>query len=160
MIDLGPQLSRQLLGCILCASPYISSADYTRPLGYLHVNYTGILPISMHPHWNYFRNMCTTTHIPITHARKGILPHHSHSTICSDFQIIQLQSASIEYLPSTGKPLISNFAHNNVHTALTPYRHSGAYGWPRQAEAKRHSMQGNIRTCLPSSRPKPVILGI
>ncbi len=86
---------------------YISSMDYTRPLGYLYVIYTGILPILMHPHWNYSRHMCTTTHISIKHTRKGILSHHDHSTTCSHFLIIQLHSASFEYLPSTGKPLIS-----------------------------------------------------
>ena len=88
---------------------YISSTDYTRPSGYLSMIYTGILPIPMHLHWSYFRNMCTTTQIPITHAREGILPHRDHSTKCSYFLNIQLQSASIEYLPSTSKPLISFF---------------------------------------------------
>ena len=71
--------------------------------------YTGMLPIPMHPHWKSSRHMCTTTHIPITHMRKGILTHHDHSTICSHFWIIQLQSASIEYLPSTGMPSVSFF---------------------------------------------------
>ncbi len=86
---------------------YISSTDYTRPSGYLYLIDTGFLPIPMHPHCNFPRHMCTITHIPIVHARKGIFPHCNHSTICSHFPIIQLQSTSIEYLPSTGKPLIS-----------------------------------------------------
>ncbi len=80
------------------ASPYIYPARTT----------PGHWDIQCDVHW-YLTNsntlalasfridMCMTTHIPIMYGRKGILPHCNHSTRCSQFLIIQLQSASIKY---------------------------------------------------------------
>ena len=67
------------------------SMDYIRPLGYLCVIYTGVLPILMHLHWHHFWNTMTTTHIPSHKRRKGILSHCNRSTRCSQFPIINLQ---------------------------------------------------------------------
>ena len=88
---------------------YISSMDYTRPLGYLCVIYAGILPIPTYSRWHHFWNTLTTTDIPSHTQGKGILPHCNCSTRCSPFLIIQLQPASIEYLPLPAKPLRSFF---------------------------------------------------
>ena len=77
---------------------YISSTDYTRPLGYLSEMHSGITN-SNAPRWHHFWNMRTTTHIPIVHARKRILSHRDCSTRCSQFPIFNCNPLPIEYLP-------------------------------------------------------------
>ena len=107
LIDLGPQLSRQLLGCILAHRPIYIQHGLHQAIGIPCVTHTSILPIPTHRvgtisgmwWWPYIFPPCT--------QGKGILPHRNRSTRCSQFTIIQLKSATIEYLPLPAKPLLS-----------------------------------------------------
>ena len=105
-------------------------------------------------HWHYqfqrtasahFWNMMTTTHIPSRTRRKGIFSHRDRGTRCSQFPIFNCNPLPIEYLPLQQKP-------SNFPTLL-----------PRSRDELKPSVtvrEGNTHTCLPSSSPKPVILGI
>ena len=130
LIDLGPQLSRQLLGCILAHRPIYIQHGLHQAIRILSVMYTGITN-SDAPRWHHFWNMRTTTHIPIVHARKRILSHRDCSTRCSQFPIFNCNPLPIEYLPLQQKlsifPTLLPRSRNELKPSVTVRKGTNAH---------------------------------